>query len=433
MASKFSGSCARAYARVPLLVLTLPPVLPAHQRVKYAVHEETREAVAIKVLDKEMIQKQNMGEQIKREITVMRKVKHQYVVGLKEVLATKTKICIVLELIAGGELYDKIISQAGGKFNEPQARFYFKQLITGIAACHAVGVCHRDIKPENLLLDEDMNLRISDFGLSRSYTQDESAAADKSARASMMHTTCGTPNYVAPEVLEDRGYDGRMADVWSCGVVLFAVLAGYLPFDEPTIPALFKKIQDADFSYPAWFSPEVRSVLSRILVADPEERMSLADILADPWVTNPDALGFGSSTTAKAAMVAAAGAPGAAAAAAPAPAPSGGGEVIQCDGWLQKKGKGMFGGKKWAPRYFKVMLAGGGGGYVLQFFAKPSDKSPKGEAVLAGSSVELDDASAAGKFGFNLVSSAETFCVYAESGPERDRWVSAINSAIAAS
>ena len=409
--------------------------------MKYAVHEETREAVAIKVLDKEMIQKQNMGEQIKREITVMRKVKHKYVVGLKEVLATKTKICIVLELIAGGELYDKIISQAGGKFKEPQARYYFAQLITGISACHAVGVCHRDIKPENLLLDEDMNLRISDFGLSRSYTYDESgAAADESARTSLMHTTCGTPNYVAPEVLEDRGYDGRMADVWSCGVVLFAVLAGYLPFDEPTIPALFKKIQDADFAYPAWFSPEVRSLLSKILVADPDERMSLDAILADPWVASTDAVGFNSTSSTKAAMAEAAAGTGGAgagsAAAAPAAAPSAaaGGDLIQCDGWLQKKGKGIFGGKKWATRYFKVMPAqGGAGGYMLQFFAKPSDKSPKGEAALAGCSVEQDDASAPGKFGFNVVSSSETIAVYAESGPERERWLSSISAAIKAS
>ena len=330
-----------------------------------------------------------------------------------------------------------------GRFKDETARFYFQQLCVGTKYCHDQGVCHRDLKPENLLLDEDMNLRISDFGLSRSYTTDEAPGGDDAAtqaRTSLMHTTCGTPNYVAPEVLEDKGYDGRTADIWSCGVVLFATMAGYLPFDEPTIPALFKKIQDADFAYPAWFSPEVRSLLSKILVADPDERMSLDAILADPWVASTDAVGFNSTSSTKAAMAEAAAGTGGAgagsAAAAPAAAPSAaaGGDLIQCDGWLQKKGKGIFGGKKWATRYFKVMPAqGGAGGYMLQFFAKPSDKSPKGEAALAGCSVEQDDASAPGKFGFNVVSSSETIAVYAESGPERERWLSSISAAIKAS
>jgi serine/threonine protein kinase len=254
-------------------------------KVKYAVNTETGERVAIKVLDKEKIQKQNMGAQIKKEISIMKLVRHDYVVDLKEVLASRTKIFIVLELITGGELFDKIVSE--GRFDENNARFYFRQLVDGVEYCHSRGVCHRDLKPENLLLDEKMNLKISDFGLSALYDAPpvEGASADASGggASQLLHTTCGTPNYVAPEVLADKGYDGRAADVWSIGVILYVLLAGFLPFDEPTMSALFRKIQKAEFSYPSWFSPEVKALLDKILVAQPEKRISLLEVKADPW------------------------------------------------------------------------------------------------------------------------------------------------------
>jgi serine/threonine protein kinase len=250
-------------------------------KVKYAVNSETDERVAIKVLDKEKIQKQNMGAQIKREISIMKMVRNPHVVVLKEVLASRTKIFIVLELVTGGELFDKIVSE--GRFDEKTARFYFRQLVAGVEYCHSQGVCHRDLKPENLLLDENEDLKISDFGLSALYDQSNLDETDQS-RAALLHTTCGTPNYVAPEVLADKGYDGRAADVWSIGVILYVLLAGFLPFDEPTMSALFRKIQKAEFSYPSWFSEEVRTILNRILVANPEERATLADLLEDPWM-----------------------------------------------------------------------------------------------------------------------------------------------------
>lgn len=108
-------------------------------------------------------------------------------------------------------------------------------------------------------------------------------ADDGASRTELLHTTCGTPNYVAPEVLSDQGYDGKKADVWSCGVILYVLLAGFLPFDESTIVALFAKIQNADFTYPSWFTPEVRSLLDQMLVADPKARISIAQLKAHPW------------------------------------------------------------------------------------------------------------------------------------------------------
>ena len=130
-------------------------------------------------------------------------------------------------------------------------------------------------QPENLLLDGEDNLKISDFGLS--------AIWDDGARAELLHTTCGTPNYVAPEVLADRGYDGMAADTWSIGVILFVFLAGYLPFDEPTMSALFRKIQAADFEYPSWFSKEIKALLDKILVPDPTTRLTLKQITEEDW------------------------------------------------------------------------------------------------------------------------------------------------------
>jgi serine/threonine protein kinase len=138
---------------------------------------------------------------------------------------------------------------------------------------------------ENLLLDENGDLKISDFGLSALYEGGGPDGAENS-RASLLHTTCGTPNYVAPEVLADKGYDGRAADVWSMGVILYVLLAGFLPFDEPTMSALFRKIQKAEFSYPSWFTPRVKALLNRILVPDPATRISLAEIMQDDWYVN---------------------------------------------------------------------------------------------------------------------------------------------------
>jgi len=251
-------------------------------KVKYSINTETQEPCAIKVLDKEQIQKLNMGNQIKKEISIMKMVRHKYIVGMKEVLASKTKIFIVLDLVTGGELFDKIVSV--GRFNEQKARFYFCQLIEGVEYCHSMGVCHRDLKPENLLLDEHGNLKISDFGLSSLYVGDADGGGTK--RTEVLHTTCGTPNYVAPEVLADNGYDGKKADAWSIGVILYVLLAGFLPFDEGTITLLFAKIQAAEFTYPAWFTPEVRTFLDGILVADPKIRTSVGEMRTKPWITS---------------------------------------------------------------------------------------------------------------------------------------------------
>ena len=146
------------------------------------------------------------------------------------------------------------------------------------------------------MLDEHGNLKISDFGLSSLYIGD-AEGSDGASRTELLHTTCGTPNYVAPEVLSDQGYDGKKADVWSCGVIVYVLLAGFLPFDESTIVALFAKIQSADFTYPSWFTPEVRALLDRMLVADPKVRITLSEIKNNAWfIGGENAAAAGGST-----------------------------------------------------------------------------------------------------------------------------------------
>ncbi|KAG6409966.1 hypothetical protein SASPL_128010 [Salvia splendens] len=242
-------------------------------KVKFAKNTETGQPVAIKILDKDKVLKHKMAEQIRREIATMKLIKHPHVVQLYEVMASKTKIFIVLEFVTGGELFDKIVNH--GRMREDEARKYFQQLIHVVDYCHSRGVFHRDLKPENLLLDAGGNLKVSDFGLS--------ALSQQVRDDGLLHTACGTPNYVAPEVLNDRGYDGANADLWSCGVILFVLLAGYLPFDDSNIINLYKKISSAEFTCPPWLSFGAMKLITRILEPNPLKRITIPEILKDEW------------------------------------------------------------------------------------------------------------------------------------------------------
>ncbi|ESQ32045.1 hypothetical protein EUTSA_v10004116mg [Eutrema salsugineum] len=231
------------------------------------------ESVAIKVINKDQVMKRNgMMDQIKREISIMRLVRHPNVVELKEVMATKTKIFFVMEFVRGGELFAKI---AKGRLKEDSARKYFQQLISAVDFCHSRGVSHRDLKPENLLLDHNGDLKVSDFGLS--------ALPEQLLQDGLLHTQCGTPAYVAPEVLRKKGYDGAKADIWSCGVILYVLLAGYLPFQDENLMKMYQKIFKADFDFPMWFPPEAKRLISKLLVVDPDRRISIPAIMRTPW------------------------------------------------------------------------------------------------------------------------------------------------------
>lgn len=241
-------------------------------KVYLARNVKTGESVAIKVIDKEKILKGGLIAHIKREISILRRVRHPNIVQLFEVMATKSKIYFVMEYVRGGELFNKV---AKGRLKEEVARRYFQQLVSAVTFCHARGVYHRDIKPENLLLDENGNLKVSDFGLS--------AVSDQIRQDGLFHTFCGTPAYVAPEVLARKGYDAAKVDIWSCGVVLFVLMAGYLPFHDRNVMAMYKKIYRGEFRCPRWFSPELTRLCSRLLETNPEKRFTFPEIMENSW------------------------------------------------------------------------------------------------------------------------------------------------------
>lgn len=241
-------------------------------KVYHARNVKTGESVAIKVIDKEKILKGGLIVHIKREISILRRVRHPNIVQLFEVMATKSKIFFVMEYVKGGELFNKV---AKGRLKEEVARKYFQQLISAVGFCHARGVYHRDLKPENLLLDEDGDLKVSDFGLS--------TVSDQIQQDGLFHTFCGTPAYVAPEVLARKGYDAAKVDIWSCGVILFVLMAGYLPFHDQNIMSMYKKIYKGEFRCPRWFSPELTRLLTRVLDTNPDTRITIPDIMNNKW------------------------------------------------------------------------------------------------------------------------------------------------------
>ena len=309
LASASSGTApARSPARVGKYILGKTLGQGTFGKVKLAVHQDTQVKRALKIMDKGKIRASGMGEQIKKEISIMQTLRHSNIIQLIEVLASTTSIYLVLELVTGGELFDVIVEQ--GRLEEDEARRYFRQLVSGLSYCHQRGVCHRDLKPENLLLDDEGVLKISDFGLSTLQQQQQLPPASANGKAAtsdgtkghltsgsnaeseiavhLLHTTCGTPNYVAPEVLMDKGYDGMAADVWSAGVILYVLLAGFLPFDEVSMVDLFRKIMKADFSYPAWFSLEAKDLLSKLITPKVEERATMQQIQEHPWLKEED-------------------------------------------------------------------------------------------------------------------------------------------------
>ena len=252
-------------------------------KVKMGKDSNDGKKYAIKIIEKIELAEQNLVEQMKREIAVMKLLKHSNIVGLKEVLQTEGHIYLVLELITGGELFDKIVEQK--RFDEDTARKYFQQLILGVQYCHEQGIVHRDLKPENLLLDAHGVLKISDFGLANLQR------GGVGLGSTLLDTICGTPNYVAPEVLHERGYNGMAADVWSCGVILFVMLAGYLPFDDQELNKLFRKIERGEYRMARCIGAGPSRLINQILVTSPADRLTTLGITEDEWFK----VGFGGS------------------------------------------------------------------------------------------------------------------------------------------
>ncbi|XP_064604147.1 5'-AMP-activated protein kinase catalytic subunit alpha-2-like isoform X2 [Liolophura sinensis] len=185
-------------------------------------------------------------------------------------MSTPTDIFMVMEYVSGGELFEYIVKN--GKLKVSEARRFFQQIISGVDYCHRHMIVHRDLKPENLLLDSNLNVKIADFGLSNMMQDGE-----------FLRTSCGSPNYAAPEVISGKLYAGPEVDIWSAGVILYALLCGTLPFDDEHVPTLFRKIKSGIFAIPDYLSKDVVSLLTHMLQVDPLKRSSIKDIREHPW------------------------------------------------------------------------------------------------------------------------------------------------------
>ncbi|KAK3135870.1 hypothetical protein QOZ80_5BG0424530 [Eleusine coracana subsp. coracana] len=216
---------------------------------------------------------------VERELLALRRVRgHPHVVRLLDVLASRSAVYLVLDLSRGGTVASAV--ERGGAADEPGARRLFGQLAAAVAHAHDRGVFHRDVKPDNLLLDEHGDLRLADFGLC-AFAGGDAGELDG---ITLTATACGTPAYVAPEILLKKRYDPRKADVWSCGVVLFVIAAGYLPFNDGNLMGMYRKICAGRFRCPKWFSPELRCLLGRMLDPVPDTRIGIGEVLDHPWL-----------------------------------------------------------------------------------------------------------------------------------------------------
>lgn len=239
-------------------------------KVKKAKHVPTGLDVAIKIINRSKIKTPEMSDKVKREIQLLVMLKHPHIIRLYEVIETPTEIFLVMEFVDGGELFDCIVTR--GKLQEIEARRLFQQIMSALAFCHHHGVVHRDLKPENLLMSKEGTIKVADFGLANVVSDGE-----------FLRTSCGSPNYAAPEVIEGKMYAGPEVDCWSAGVILYALLCGSLPFDDDVIQKLFKKIKTGQYSIPSHVSDASRDLIEKMLVVDPTKRITMSEILAHPW------------------------------------------------------------------------------------------------------------------------------------------------------
>ena len=239
-------------------------------KVKLGEHFPTKEKVAIKILEKEKIVDEGDRERVSREIQILKIIRHPNITQLYEIIEDETKLYLIMEYAKNGELFDYIVSQQ--RIKETESSKFFQQIIDGIDYIHKLNIVHRDLKPENLLLDDKMNIKIVDFGLSNLYKQNQ-----------LLKTACGSPCYAAPEMIAGKKYKGLNVDIWSSGVILFALICGYLPFDDNDTQTLYKKIMKGDYTIPPFVSSSATDLIKRILCTDPEKRYTIDQIKAHPW------------------------------------------------------------------------------------------------------------------------------------------------------
>lgn len=238
--------------------------------VRLATQIKIGEKLAIKIINKNNIKKKSDIVRIKKEISILKKIRHKNIIQIYEVMESNQNVYIAMENCEGKELFEYIIKNK--RLKELEACRLFRQLINGVDYIHSQGIIHRDLKPENILLDENMDIKISDFGLSTFFSQGE-----------YLSTPCGTPNYAPPEMLIGNQYDGELSDIWSCGIILYTMLTGSLPCAESKETIILNKIVSNQYIIPTYLSKGAIDLLSCMLEPDYSKRIKIKEIMKHPW------------------------------------------------------------------------------------------------------------------------------------------------------
>ena len=239
--------------------------------VKLGINKITNEKVAIKILKKKKMQKNKDKLRLEREINILKRLHHINLIKIHKISEESDNYFIVMEYCENGELFNYIVAHE--RLSEEETAYFFYQLINGLDYIHHKNIVHRDLKPENLLLSQGNILKIVDFGLSNYYYPEEQ----------LLSTPCGSPCYASPEMACGNKYNGFKIDVCSCGIIIFAMICGYLPFEDPNNEILFKKIMKCKVDYPEYLSEEVLDILNKIIVIDPNKRINIEQIRQHPF------------------------------------------------------------------------------------------------------------------------------------------------------
>ncbi|CUA78159.1 hypothetical protein RSOLAG22IIIB_02777 [Rhizoctonia solani] len=250
--------------------------------VRIATHNVSGQTAAVKIMSTEAIvnsrasmaaesdQAERIIQSIEREIVLMKLIEHPNVLGLLDVWEAKGLLFVIMEYIDGGELFDYIVGK--GRLSIPEALHCFQQIMYAVEYCHQFRIAHRDLKPENILVDKNGNIKVADFGLAAFVPRD-----------SLLYTSCGSPHYASPEVVSGLAYNGTVADVWSCGVILYALLSGKLPFDDENILALLDKVREGKYTIPINVPAPARNLILGMMHKDVDRRMEVKDVLNHPF------------------------------------------------------------------------------------------------------------------------------------------------------
>ena len=241
-------------------------------KVKLGIYLPTQEKVAVKILEKSKMTEKDDQIRLEREFEMLAQFNHPNLIMVTEIFESDNNYYTVMDYCEGGELFNYIVKNK--YLSEKESSFFYYQIISGLEYIHSLGIVHRDLKPENLLLTKDHILKIIDFGLSNYF---------KEGQNDLLYTPCGSPCYASPEMVTGNNYDGIMIDIWSTGIILFAMLCGYLPFEDKNNEKLFKKIAECKIEYPDYLSNNAIDLLKKIIVPNPKKRITINEIKKHPF------------------------------------------------------------------------------------------------------------------------------------------------------